>query len=91
MAITDVAPACAPRFDRLVMAITGIPGNLCDQASQDRARSTHRVNGVITDAAQIAVDFSGFTRSLAFRAQEQIKEWLLDLRYWLGKAERLNQ
>jgi hypothetical protein len=46
---------------------------------------------VITDAAQIAVDFSGFTRSLAFRAQEQVKEWLLDLRYWLGKAERLNQ
>jgi hypothetical protein len=45
------------------------------------------VKGVIIDAAQIAIEFSRFTRSFTFRTQEQIEEWLLDLRYWLGKAE----
>jgi hypothetical protein len=45
------------------------------------------VKGVIIDAAQIAIDFSRFTRSFTFCTQEQIEEWLIDLRYWLGKAE----
>jgi hypothetical protein len=85
-------------FDRLVMAITGIPGNSCDQGVLEKGRSQHYrcrprqkqdtfVKGVIIYAAQIAIDFSRFTHSFTFRTQEQIEEWLLDLQYWLGEAE----
>lgn len=45
------------------------------------------IKGVIIDAAQIAVGFSRFTRSLTYRTKDQIDEWMVDLRYWLAKAE----
>jgi len=44
------------------------------------------VNGVIIDAAQIAVGFSRFVRSFVFKTQDQIDEWLKDLKIWLRQA-----
>lgn len=46
------------------------------------------VNGVIVDAAQIAVGFSRFGRSFASRTRDQIDEWLKDTRLWLLQAEQ---
>jgi hypothetical protein len=45
------------------------------------------VRGVIIDAAQIAVGFSRFVRSFVFKTQDQIEEWLKDLKIWLRHAE----
>jgi hypothetical protein len=44
------------------------------------------VKGVIIDAAQIAVGFSRFVRSFVFKTQDQIDEWMKDLRFWLWQA-----
>lgn len=44
------------------------------------------VKGVIVDAAQIAVGFSRFVRSFVFKTQDQIEEWLKDLKVWLRMA-----
>lgn len=46
------------------------------------------VRGMIVDAVQIAVGFSRFQRSILFKTQEQLDEWLTDLHYWLDQAER---
>lgn len=46
------------------------------------------VKGVIIDAAQIAVGFTRFARGMTYRTPEQRNEWLTDLRYWLGQAEK---
>jgi hypothetical protein len=46
------------------------------------------VNGVIVDAAQIAVGFSRFGRSFASRTADQVEEWLKDLKVWLRSAEQ---
>lgn len=46
------------------------------------------VKGVIIDAAHIAEDYSEFGRGVTYRTPDQIDEWLQDLRYWLGEAEK---
>ena len=46
------------------------------------------IRGVIIDVAQIAVGFSRFVRGITYRTPDQITEWLQDLRYHLGQAER---
>jgi len=46
------------------------------------------VKGVILDAAQVAVGFSRFGRSIIFKTADQLEEWLRDLNYWLDQAER---
>lgn len=45
------------------------------------------VQGVIIDAAQIAVGFSRFERGFTHRSDDQIEEWLDDTRQWLHLAE----
>lgn len=45
------------------------------------------IKGVIIDAAQIAIDFSRFTRGFTYRTPEQISEWMNDLKFWFAKAE----
>jgi PD-(D/E)XK nuclease superfamily len=46
------------------------------------------IKGIIIDAAQVAVGFSKFVRGFTHRSQEQLGEWLVDLRHWLELAER---
>lgn len=46
------------------------------------------VKGVIVDAAQIAVGFSRFGRSLVMKTGEQIDEWMEDTKFWIRQAER---
>ena len=41
------------------------------------------VEGLIIDAAQIAIEFSRFERGLVERSQENLIEWKEDLGYWL--------
>src|SRR5262249_43051879 len=45
------------------------------------------IKGVIIDAAQVAIDFSRYTRSFTYRTKDQIDEWLADLGFHLGMAE----
>lgn len=45
------------------------------------------IKGVIIDAAQVAIDFSRFTRGFTYRTKDQIEEYVLDLHYWFAKAE----
>jgi hypothetical protein len=45
------------------------------------------IKGVIIDAAQVAIDFSRFTRSITYRTRDQTDEWLGDLRHILSLAE----
>lgn len=45
------------------------------------------IHGVIIDAVQIGVNFSRFTRGFTYRTQDQLTEWLTDLKHWLRKAE----
>lgn len=45
------------------------------------------VQGVIIDAAQIAVGFSRFERGFAHRTDAQLEEWLADTKRWLRLAE----
>ena len=46
------------------------------------------VKGVIIDAVQIAKDWSRPVRGFTFRTNDQIQEWLNDLRSWLQLAEQ---
>jgi PD-(D/E)XK nuclease superfamily len=46
------------------------------------------VRGVIVEAAQILLDKPNkFERGTSFRTQDQLDEWIEDLRYWLSQAE----
>jgi hypothetical protein len=46
------------------------------------------IKGVIIDAAQVLLEKpNAFARGFAYRTADQLDEWLLDLRYWLGQAE----
>lgn len=46
------------------------------------------VRGVIVEAAQIRLDLPNkFERGTSFRTQDQLDEWVDDLRYWLAQAE----
>jgi len=46
------------------------------------------VKGVIIDAAQIMLEKPNrFVRGFTYRTQDQLDEWLLDLRFWLNIAE----
>lgn len=47
------------------------------------------VRGVIVEAAQIMLEKPNkFERGTSFRTQDQLDEWIADLRYWLSQAER---
>lgn len=46
------------------------------------------VRGVIIDAAQIGDGWTKFGRGFTYRTQDQLEEWLSDLRYWLALAEQ---
>lgn len=46
------------------------------------------IRGVIIDGAQILLEKpNAFKRGMTYRTQDQLDEWLRDLRYWLGLAE----
>lgn len=45
------------------------------------------IKGVIIDVAQVAIEFSRFTRGFTYRTKDQIEEWINDLHYWFAKAE----
>lgn len=45
------------------------------------------VKGVMIDAAQIAVGFTKFDRSITYRTEAQLEEWLKDLQIWLRQNE----
>jgi len=45
------------------------------------------VKGVMIDAAQIAVGFTKFDRSITYRTEAQLEEWLQDLQVWLRQNE----
>lgn len=45
------------------------------------------INGVIIDAAQLAVNFTRFARGFANRTDAQLQEWYNDLTMWLRMAE----
>lgn len=44
------------------------------------------VNGVLIDAAQIAVGFSRFARAATYRTAEQLAEWIVDTKYHIHMA-----
>lgn len=44
------------------------------------------IKGVIIDSGQIMIDDTRFTRGITYRTQDQLEEWLVDLKFWLGKA-----
>ena len=46
------------------------------------------VRGVMIDAAQIAVGFTAFARSITMRSEDQLEEWLGNVGDWLRLAER---
>jgi len=46
------------------------------------------IKGVIIDAGQVLIDSSRFVRGFTFRTQDQLDEWLADLRFWLALAEQ---
>jgi hypothetical protein len=46
------------------------------------------IRGVIMDVAQIKEDASVFQRKMTYRTQDQIGEFLYDLRYWFAIAEQ---
>ncbi len=45
------------------------------------------VRGVIIDAAQVLADSSAYQRGFTFRTQDQLDEWLNDIRILLSEAE----
>lgn len=46
------------------------------------------IKGVIIDAAQVLLEKpNSFARGFAYRTEDQLTEWLADLRYWLREAE----
>lgn len=46
-----------------------------------------KVDGIIIDGAQIAVDYTSFMRQPISRSDSQIDEWYKELGYWLHEAE----
>lgn len=47
------------------------------------------IKGVIIDAAQVLLEKpNAFQRGFTYRTDDQLDEWLADLRYWLHSAER---
>lgn len=47
------------------------------------------IRGVIIDAAQVLLEKpNAFQRGFTYRTDDQLDEWLHDLRYWLASAER---
>jgi len=46
------------------------------------------IKGVIIDAAQVLLEKpNAFQRGFTYRTDDQLDEWLIDLRYWLHNAE----
>lgn len=46
------------------------------------------IKGVIIDAAQVLLEKpNSFQRGFTYRTDDQLDEWLIDLRYWLHNAE----
>lgn len=52
------------------------------------------VKGVVINAAQLMLDYDGshdygarFVRGFTYRTPDQLKEWLVDLRFWLDQME----
>lgn len=46
------------------------------------------IKGVIIDAAQVLLEKpNSFQRGFTYRTDDQLDEWLVDLRYWLHNAE----
>jgi hypothetical protein len=45
------------------------------------------IKGVIIDSGQILMEDTRWSRGTTYRTQEQLEEWLTDLKYWLAKAE----
>jgi len=46
------------------------------------------IKGVIIDAAQVLLEKpNAFQRGFTYRTDDQLDEWLIDLRYWLHSAE----
>lgn len=45
------------------------------------------IKGVIIDSGQLMIDDTRFTRGITYRTQDQLEEWLVDLKYWLAKAK----
>jgi hypothetical protein len=46
-----------------------------------------KLQGIICDAAQVAVGFTRFQREVIHRTKEQLEEWVRDLGMWLRVAE----
>src|SRR5258705_1647785 len=44
------------------------------------------IKGVIIDSGQLMMDDTRFTRGITYRTQDQLEEWLIDLKSWLDKA-----
>lgn len=45
------------------------------------------IKGVIIDAAQVQIDKSEFGRGITYRTQDQIDEWLIDLKFLFAQFE----
>lgn len=45
------------------------------------------IKGVIIDAAQVLIDKSEFGRGITYRTQDQIDEWLIDLKFLFAQFE----
>jgi hypothetical protein len=45
------------------------------------------VAGAIIEATQVAVNFSRFGRSVVYRVNDHLEEWLQDLHYWIKQIE----
>ena len=45
------------------------------------------IKGVIINGIQVAIDFTRPVRGITYRTDEQLDEWLNDLRYWITVAE----
>lgn len=46
------------------------------------------VAGVMIDAAQIAIGFTAFARSITTRSDSELEEWLANTKYWIGLAAK---
>jgi hypothetical protein len=49
------------------------------------------VQGVIIDAAQIAVGFTRFARGITYRTPRELDEWLADTNNWIASAQRASE
>lgn len=53
----------------------------------DALQSDAHVKGVVIDAIQVMQNETRCVRSITYRTQAQLTEWLEDLTYWLGVAQ----